>query len=455
MSRAVLIACLVLLGFAGSDSMPSKNHNLFQPDDAGGDIVEPGGTPADAALAQGNPDQYAWQLFAYLNRQAETGVAGVADRTKAPFHEDDDTDTVWESWALASSSDNGFDNLSEVFRTDGARPVCWDKLDRRAGSHRSLSSGLTRVSAPAQGLGLRRVQLPGNPDSKNQEVRINRASFDTIVDNDLYNQSGIEAAVANAQQQGHYAFVNFPSAAKEIKAAWIRLCVNGPGSDCARDEARYHWRIYMNGKAPEVWGLAALHIMTKDLKKNWFFADFIHDDCENAQAPCKGNLTGAKSGNIDTTPTDSKPQRDRSGTRWQYYKLHGTQISFVKDGKDVSLYDPVIEPFPQPTSCMTCHAYASAGLFSSASRTAELQNTKLPTAVQPPSIGVPPITEKYIPSGVDIPASSSIKPTFAQGDFEWSMSIRANPKPSATPANVPHASPNAKGEKRLALTYPQ
>ncbi len=61
---------------------------------------EPGGNPIDTDMAINHPSEYAWKLFFYLNRQAQTGTAGKPDLSKNGItNYDDDMSTVWESWA--------------------------------------------------------------------------------------------------------------------------------------------------------------------------------------------------------------------------------------------------------------------------------------------------------------------------------------------------------------------
>src|ERR1700709_2435744 len=64
---------------------------------------EPGGTAESAQMTVQNPDEYAWRLFLFINRQAKLGIAGVADPDKPTVKDyDENKDVVWETWALAS-----------------------------------------------------------------------------------------------------------------------------------------------------------------------------------------------------------------------------------------------------------------------------------------------------------------------------------------------------------------
>jgi hypothetical protein len=412
-------------------------------------IVEPGGTPADATLAETNPDQYAWELFAYLVRQAQSGAAGVADPNKLPFHEQDDTDGVWETWALASSAAaDAIDDKSEVFLYDGSRPARWNQLNRSHETKKILSPGLTAVPAKVQAGGITRIalgQLPPDPNGGNQEVRINQATFDTIVSNHLYSQEGIQASIATALQNGKVSFVSFPGQSKEIKAAWIRLRACDNGAACL-DKGRYHWRNVQFGASTQVWGLAALHIMTKDLS-NWFWADFIHVDCESKVGACAGYATGYVSPkSSDSTPHDAKPKSNTYGTRWQNYHLRGTQTGFLKNGQNAELSNPVLETFSNPTSCMTCHAYASAGSGTQISGRVQVSGQALPNAGIDPSVGVPPLTSSYIyiPAGISEPNTNHTTLMYLQADFEWAMTMNAQHEIATHTPVVHHPTPGRK-----------
>jgi hypothetical protein len=113
----------------------------------------------------------------------EADVAGVADPSRLPFHEQADTDGVWETWALASSSSpEAITSKSDVFHWDGSRPTSWAQLNRSHGFRKFLSPGLTSMSASERAKSVahvERMQFPPDPDGGNQEVRINHASFDS------------------------------------------------------------------------------------------------------------------------------------------------------------------------------------------------------------------------------------------------------------------------------------
>ena len=139
------------------------------------DPAEPGGTPQAIAQALTNPDEYAWSLFLYLNRQAQLGVAGQADPSKPGItNYDPDKDVVWETWALSSgvditgskpiadldhcnvgkSASGAYVNIvnkSEVFKCPAEQPVPWDSLDRGAANVATMRSPVcfaSRIMGP-------------------------------------------------------------------------------------------------------------------------------------------------------------------------------------------------------------------------------------------------------------------------------------------------------------------
>jgi hypothetical protein len=83
-------------------------------------ITEPGGDAISSQMAQFNPDEFAWQLFLYMNHPAKSGVAGVADPAKH-FGDDVQLPVVWETWALESGSNGDADSHSEVYKADGSK----------------------------------------------------------------------------------------------------------------------------------------------------------------------------------------------------------------------------------------------------------------------------------------------------------------------------------------------
>ncbi|NVN84572.1 MAG: hypothetical protein HXX15_00665 [Rhodopseudomonas sp.] len=291
-----------------------------------------------------SPDEYAWRLFVALNWPARSG-----SREPDPSKKLGDAGrVVWESWKLVS----GGPAKSEVYRTGGADPTDWDSpLD-------AYCDATARDIAPLQNLLVRRRDIsilfePGVAQPGTDEVRMNLDTFTFIKGKQIFNIEGQEALF-----NGGVASIQFPAGAKEIKAQWREIS--------AADEARYH-SCRSNGK---LYGLTALHILTKDLP-NWYWATFEHVDNkkpENQGKPGYGPwlLTSkdAFSCPPDHLDCEEFPKGiGLDGTKWQNYLLRGSQIDFVEStGSPTRLANSQIETdFQTTSSCISCHARASIG----------------------------------------------------------------------------------------------
>lgn len=425
---------------------------------------EPGGTPEDAIMALRNPDEYAWKLFLFLNRQAAPGTAGEVDLTRESIREyDDDIDVVWESWALTSGLDLDFSggnppfpilgNASEVFKNPATQPVPWDDLPRGQDRNKLLSQDFKSVlpllsageamffnmSAHGTSFSAERFPItiaiaPLGSSPAEDETRMNRSTYDTIREEGLYSVEGVERAALTAREAGRSSLVGFEPGSKEVKARWIHLEKCDTDSNCS-DKGRYHWRTVTNDSGEEeVWGLAALHIITKDLP-NWFWSDFGHIDCENGIGACAGFTAQTPRQDLTTTDTDGV-RVETAGSKWEFYRLRGAQGDFVEtNGIDSVLSNPVIEATFQRSSCITCHSYAS-----SASQ-ADVVNrgTSLPifagmkgvrnVGSQSFDTGKPNCQRFFSPGGnPTLPCAEVFddsSPIYFQTDFLWSIPFRA------------------------------
>jgi hypothetical protein len=387
-------------------------------------VIEPGGTADATALALSNPAEFAWQLFFFLNRQAKSGVAGVADENKAFGTLDPGASLVWETWAMASG-----DQSSEVYRPDGSRPVNWDDLKRDARVF-ILDKNLERLSVLSQSKRVKPLFFPKAP--ADQEVRQNRATYEFIISNEMYHIGGLEALLSRAQASGNRGLIEFKNPSKEVKAQWYPIKET--------DKPRYMWREAKNPDGTTtIYGLAALHVITKDLP-NWVWIDFGHVDCESQKGACDPasvkkvegddfNQEEAKTDPVDPTtrgpgaPSGSNGVRKETmGSVWQNYILRGTQIDFVTGfGAPTILSSPVIESGFQNSSCMTCHARAAVG-------PRRIGPTGIPVqalnhlSTSDPTLGAPDAA--LFGAG---PGQDAIN--YLQTDFIWSAPFRANRKP--------------------------
>ncbi len=337
----------------------------------------PGGRPEDATMAATKPDEYAWQLFLALNRQALPGTRGVIDANKPFKTYDPDKAVVWETWARGSGGRAGeyFPpvNYSEVYLDHGAAPPPWSSLP---------TPGLKAVDNPATLTFARKGTAEGSaslidpglstPSGKGFESLMNQATYETIRSLRLYNIEGLEAAYTRELNGG--APIDFPASAQEVKAMWVRIKET--------DKPRYHWRTlrHPDGRT-EVWGLTGLHIITRDLD-NWFWSDFEHVDYlklpvhelglgageEAAELASQDVTTRGPNATAKAYDAAGKPlegvRRETYGSKWQNYRLRGTQISYVNaKGEYTLLANTQLERgFQQTSSCMTCHVRATIGM---------------------------------------------------------------------------------------------
>jgi hypothetical protein len=83
-------------------------------------LIQPGYAqiPPDINPTVNNPDKFAWDIFAEINRPALAGQRGVPDPNKKVS---DPGLRVWETWKITTPIG------SEVFLDRGQRPSPWDQ----------------------------------------------------------------------------------------------------------------------------------------------------------------------------------------------------------------------------------------------------------------------------------------------------------------------------------------
>lgn len=407
---------LALLGVSFDQKASIARENADKASDS------PGGRPEDTDMAIHNPHEFAWRLFLALNRQALSGTAGEPDPKKPSIKDyDDDKPVVWETWALSSGGRSGRfyhrPNQSEVFKDRGQRPVAWADLPRNDNSPKRLErlpakrveflimsghlrgitqteSGITPMIDPT---------LLGGDDG--EEVRMNRAAFEHVRAENLYSIEGLEEKFTSRL------VVSFPQAAQEIKAQWRKI-----------DESvktRFHWRTLTSKDGnKEYWALTGLHIITRDLP-NWFWCDFEHVDWEKfAEMESSDTTTRGPS-----APSGKDGVRNETkGTKWEHYRLRGAQVDFTDSrGQATILANTQIEHgFQQTSSCISCHARATAGLRANRPGFPGWQANSLSVFNQrtPVLVGATgsPKPEWFV--------DEFQQPLYAQTDFIWSLPFR-------------------------------
>ncbi len=291
----------------------------------------------DAALAVRDPDRFAWAMFVALTWPAdEASRLPASDR---PYG--DPGPVMFETWATSD----------QVFLPKGAEPPAWDQIDW-SGS-RTLSTG----SVPREIAMFRDVASAksGSISDKQEDVWLNQAAFDYIRENSLYSIEGQQWFFYNRQP------IAFPLGAIEVQTVWRPI-----GEE---DKARYQWEEFRDTKRKRryLYGLTALHIQSKVLP-HWFWATFEHVD--NPYRPGlydEGWLTPSRD-SVACPAAQLACNRapggfGLEGTRWENYRLRGTQIDYVDaDGNPAILANSELETgFQQSSSCMSCHVRSTIG----------------------------------------------------------------------------------------------
>jgi hypothetical protein len=270
----------------------------------------PGVVSQDANLA-------GWLLFLAVNCPAHTGQAHPV---------------VWETWKPNYG----------VYLPGGAPPMAWGS---------PLPARVLTDQPQIDGYSL--VDKNGQPVLS--EIRMNRATFDYIVERKLYSK----AAQIGFFQNSNSAPIAFPMTAMEIKAAWLILTPGDPAN------SRYYTvsASYVDpaGRSHAVLaGLAGLHVTSKVLPQ-WFWTTFEQVDNQARTAapltePIPPNVRAMNDDIHAALPADSV---------WRFYNLRGVQMAMANAGAPTLLSNTLIETnFQTSSSCMTCHGLSTRGAAS-------------------------------------------------------------------------------------------
>jgi hypothetical protein len=375
---AVLCAAIVGVRLAAEDQGPTPFPS--SPTIPSGALVFHDNTSDDSMAPMNYPDKFAWKLFLEVNQKAKH-QGPVSSIAGSPLS----NDAVWETWAD--------DPLTFPTTPDPTKRPQWPAGAQDTKQIKSLTPTqrgriLMERAAQQQNQALE-IQprsaavgklTPGGfaaPDGNGvgEEVHRNKATFDYIVNNDLWYQEGIARFFAEAAKAvgNNVTFasktVNFPRGAIEVKANWIVIE--------EKDKSRFHWNYNSQG---QLLGLVAMHISSKDLP-NWFWSTFEHID-----NPGRGDFIGIHdSFGADPAHTASKTDKANSiypaealtqellamfnikgytgewADEFKNYRLKGTQVDFTDSaGRPLLLGNSVTESGFVPTaSCVTCHARAT------------------------------------------------------------------------------------------------
>ena len=211
-----------------------------------------------------------------------------------------------------------------------------------------------------------------------EEVRHNRAVFDTINSHGLYSTAGLVKAYTAGQPTA------FPPDAMVVKADWVKI------SDILRwlpkayhsaDEVRrayYTNTAALDGQLTE-FALVGMSVQAKRAP-HWLWMTFEHRSnlgrcdvigCHDAFGATRPNVEPARTFNSDygrcekTRALQAMLAGAHADAVWDNYCLKGTQTDYVRpDGTPTVLANSVIERMNKGvamnhTSCITCHTYAS------------------------------------------------------------------------------------------------
>jgi hypothetical protein len=297
----------------------------------------------DTKAAITTPDEYAWRMFVEINQPGE-----LTTKCQHPTRSfGSDGPVLWETWRnVRSEADPG------PWRGRATPPVR-TRLDVFPKPLQLLPGRTPREMIRQRAMGEFADEVVG----EGNEARMNRDAYLFVRENKLYDRRVQMASAAS----GTFA-LNLPLASKEIKAQWRKID--------AADKGRYHWVEFQKTRTEkEIWGLTALHIISKDLP-NWFWATFEHVDnrIPDGQLGGRRGNEGWKRPSLDRFACPDAPlDCDRvpqgmglQGTAWENYRLRGTQVDFVTSiGKHTRLASSQMEQGNQESSCITCHALAT------------------------------------------------------------------------------------------------
>jgi hypothetical protein len=193
-----------------------------------------------------------------------------------------------------------------------------------------------------------------------EEVRENGAVEDYISATGIWNRA-TQAQVARLQIGSGVSQIQFPKAAVEIKADWIKLpsCDNPPAG------------VHIEKIGDYCYALAGMHLISK-LRDKWVWATFEPQNLTTNPNRCVvlgcfdpwgSNPPRTRGANTQLTAQLSNLMtRANLASEWRNYRLDGVQIHFLNaEGKPTLLGNSVIEgenagvPLNQ-SSCITCHA---------------------------------------------------------------------------------------------------
>jgi hypothetical protein len=221
---------------------------------------------------------------------------------------------------------------------------------------------LAREGVQASG-GLLPAIPPGIAQGATEETRHNKATFDFIVQNNLYKVSGLKAAFGKN--------LSFPVDSIEVKANWVAVNDIPNFTNNQVTVAQVPQLYHVNSAGGVQFALVAMHVISK-LVPNWTWATFEHrfnparcdilgcKDAFGAQTAFVPSNPAANQGYPDCIKTPALTAMLASANIepvYVNYCLKGSQADFVDNvGLDIRVGNSVTEDtFVATASCMTCH----------------------------------------------------------------------------------------------------
>ena len=377
-------------------------------------------TVPDPAPPLNDPDRFVWQLFVEVNARAPQQVtfrtpAGATITTN---------DALWETWAD--------DPWTFPAQPDPANPPAWPGAPAVRGAKRLIEKAKAGPH-PHDAKGIRDGLLTV-PVGSSEEVRRNKATFDYVIQNDLWYTQGIAAFFASGN------VVDFPIDSVEVKGNWIAIEES--------DKPDYHWNYDINGK---LYGLVAMHITSKALP-NWIWAtfewvgnpgrcDFIGcRDCFGYSPATVASNTDAVgktySGGTMNAPLAAMFEAGGLtgpwGAEWQNYRLKASQTDYVDPtGVPLLVGNSVTEGgFVQTASCMTCHSRAAVDATGASAFPIFGEKEPLPLQTTSPQQFQTEFTTYNGPPDPNwfwLFTGKGTKRVNMQTDFVWAIPFRAKP----------------------------
>jgi hypothetical protein len=362
----------------------------------------------DSQAAADAGDEYAWRAFVAVNWPADLRTRGADPRRDLSAN----TTAVWETWQ----------NVKDVFLLGGADPGPWQQ---RVSVAESFGRGRFDVgsflpSVPARHV-VNGVMVTFDPiaDARHlNETRLNRAVFEYIHGNELYNLDGQLALFRRGIAP------SFPADSVEVKAQWRPIK--------EEQRPRYHTvTVSLADGSRRLYGLTALHIASKDAA-NWFWATFEHVDNEAGGA----SESWVRKSEDRFACQQVAPDCNRApsaigleGTVWQNYRLRGTMVRPLDEAGRVNLLaNSHLEAGVQRTaSCITCHARASIGVIDGQAARLSVLNLRAAPLAGDSSRGYvgEPDPAWFFPADSRTPTERLYLPL----DFVWSLA-KAQPRSS-------------------------